>query len=59
MNAFHQIESENENRDLARVDHREIFLDDIRRDIETDFDRPFQLTSADCAPNPFHHASDN
>lgn len=58
MNAFHQIQSESELRDLARVTHEEIFLGDIQREIEADFDRPFQLKESDLAPGPFHHASD-
>lgn len=66
MNAFHQIQSESELRDLARIAPNEglPYVDAWTREagkgtpIAPAFPQPFQLKPSDLAPNPFHHASD-
>lgn len=66
MNKFESIESESELRDLARIAPNEglPYVDAWTREagkgtpIAPAMPNPFKLTPADCAPNPFHHASD-
>jgi len=66
MNDFSSIPDNNEMRDLARVTPEEgmPYVEAWFREcpkgtaIAPAMPNPFKLTPADCAPNPFHHASD-